>query len=63
MGRGRQKGGDKEAGRKNMLAKPRECGATTHKYLKVGDTKGGRKASGVAENPRGPAREWAGESS
>ena len=29
MGLGQRKGGHKEAGGKNMLAKPQECGATT----------------------------------
>ena len=41
----------------------REASGVDHESPGVEDKEGGRKASGVAENPRGGAREWAGESS
>ena len=72
MGRGKRKRGDPETGGENRTVKYWECRATTGDArppewttspLELETRGGGIEASGVAENPRGPFREWAGDSS
>ena len=72
MGRGRCKGGYKEAGRENMPEKPLECSATTGAVkppewptnpLKWGTRRGAARPPEWQKTHKGPARKWAGDSS
>ena len=72
MGRGRQKGGDREASDKIRPAKTRECGAMKGamrppewptSLLEWGKRRGAARPPEWRKNHWGPAIEWAGESS
>ena len=69
MGQGRRKGGDKDVSKKNVPAKPQECGATTGAARPLewptsppewGTRRGRARPPEWRKTHRGTSREWAG---